>query len=101
MPRVDSPDPIWIVCGSDLHDTALPTLPTGDILIVARGLSSDSQPAQLRARLDGLAALASASFEHVIVMAGTSDRALSPAYDRVLPQPTQTACRPRGPPPGL
>lgn len=74
-------DPIRIVCVSDLHGTALPKLPTGDILIVAGGLSKNGLPAQLRERLNELSALALTSFEHVIVIAGASDRALSSACD--------------------
>ena len=74
-------DPIRIVCLSDLHGTALSTLPVGDILIVAGGLSKNGLPAQLRERLDELSALALTKFQHVIVIAGASDRALSPACD--------------------
>ena len=73
------PGPIRIVCVSDLHGAALPELPAGNILIVAGGLSSDGRPAQLQARLNSLAALA--SFAHVIVVAGASDRTLSPVCD--------------------
>jgi Icc-related predicted phosphoesterase len=71
--------PITLVCISDVHSLPLPAIPDGDVLILAGDLS-EGRPAQLLSRLGELSSLTN-RFQHIIVIGGNHDRALSAACD--------------------
>lgn len=96
--QTDMDNRLTLICISDLHSHSLPTLPPGDLLIVAGDLT-EGKPDQLLSRLSELADIRS-RYTAVIVIGGNHDRALDPYCDQRDGEifqdiPERLACRKR------